>query len=451
MAKKKKEQEKKLLKKIEAGKGKKYAAKTNQSYKSVKKAASKPAPKKPAPKKPAPKPVARKPAPKKPAPKPVARKPAPRKPAPKKSALGNTLRSAGKQIKSGTRKEAKRIAKRGASAKKIAKKTGINKNKAKRLDKKFDAPKPKANKPKANKPEADKPKTTTANKPKQVRRAKRVGKALARRGATAKRIQKVTGVSQKKAEKFDKKFDKGDYKKTKKVKNKRPGVGQFRMVKKKDPQRKKDEKLISKFKESGKKISQNTKAEENNRVQVKKKDDIYENQDKILSQYQQTPTAQGPDFSYQAPNFDNQDFGFQDFGYEDYGFQDFQSGSTQPSGGGGTVAQPTYDFTQGSGGDITPVSEPSYNYNVSTYQPSSVDSSYGNVNSGGDLTPTAGDVAGDMGGFPEMSIQGGIGSAVGASATGLRRRRSRAYQSGNTALGTQQFNRQLRIGNLNFA
>jgi len=277
---------------------------------------------------------------------------------------------------------------------------------------------------------------------KKKKRAKRVGKALARRGATAKRIQKVTGVSQKKAKKFDKKFDKGDYKKTKKIKNKRPGVGYFKMVKKKDPRRKQDKKLISKFKKSGKKISQNTKAEENNRVKVTKKPDLYENYDKIVGQYDQQPTAQGPDFSYQAPNFDDQDFGFQDFGYEDYGFQDFQSG---------TATQPTYDFTQGSGGDITPVSDPSYNYNVTTYQPSNVDGSYDDVNSGGNLTPTAGDVAGDFGGFPEMSIQGGSSGAVGESATGLRRRRSRAYQSGNTALGTQQFNRQLRIGNLNFA
>jgi hypothetical protein len=283
-----------------------------------------------------------------------------------------------------------------------------------------------------------------ANKPKQVRRAKRVGKALARRGASAKRIQKVTGVSEKKAEKFDKKFDKGDYKKTKKIKNKRPGVGHFKMVKKKDPQRKKDKKLISKFKESGKKLTQNTetKPKQDNRVKVTKKSDLYKNQDKIVGQYNQQPTAQEPNFSYQAPNFDNQDFGFQDFGYEDYGFQDFQTGGT---------TQPTYDFTQGSGGDITPVSDPSYNYNVTTYQPSNVDGSYDDVNSGGNLTPTAGDVAGDMGGFPEMSIQGGSSGVVGESATGLRRRRSRAYQSGNTALGTQQFNRQLRIGNLNFA
>jgi len=287
-----------------------------------------------------------------------------------------------------------------------------------------------------------------ANKPKRVRRARRVGRALARRGATAKRIQKVTGVSQKKAEKFDKKFDKGDYKKTKTKKVRRGGKAGTNLVKRKikvkDPQRKKDKKLISKFKESGKKLTQNTetKPKQDNRVKVTKKSDLYKNQDKIVGQYNQQPTAQEPNFSYQAPNFDNQDFGFQDFGYEDYGFQDFQSG---------TATQPTYDFTQGSGGDITPVSDPSYNYNVTTYQPSNVDGSYDDVNSGGNLTPTAGDVAGDFGGFPEMSIQGGSSGAVGESATGLRRRRSAAYQSGDTALGTQQFNRQLRIGNLNFA
>jgi len=372
--------------------------------------------------------------PKRQAPKKQAKKISKRKPAAKKAApkrKSPLLKISGKTIKNGTRKEAKRLAKRGASAKKIAKKTGIKKNKAKKLDRKFDAPKPKANKPKA----------TTA-KPKQVKRARRVGKALARRGATAKRIQKVTGVSQKKAKKFDKKFDKGDYKKTKKVKDKSPGVGHFRMVKKKDPRRKQDKKLISKFKESGKKISQNTKPKQDNKVQVKKKGDLYKNQDKIVGKYNQQPTAQEPNFSYEPPNFNDQDFGFQDFGYEDYGFQDFQSGG---------ATQPTYDFTQGSGGDINPVSEPAYNYSVSTYEANNVDGSYDDVNSGGELTPTAGDVAGDMGGFPEMSIQGGSGSAVGASATGLRRRRSAASLSGNTALGTQQFNRQLRIGNLNFA
>lgn len=152
---KKREKEEKLLKKIAAGKGKKYAKKTGQDFKSVKKSAPKPAAKK---------------------------------------------QSASK----GNLKELKTISKEDFKA--------LSKGK------------------------------------RQETRA--VAKAYARRGASAKKIVKKVGTTRKMAKKLDEKFDKGDYKKTKKIKNKRPGVGHFKMIKKKDPDRKKDKRAIKSFKDS---------------------------------------------------------------------------------------------------------------------------------------------------------------------------------------------------------
>ena len=154
------------------------------------------------------------------------------------------------------KKIAKQLAKRGVSAKKIVKKTGVSRSKAKSLDKKFDAPKPKATKKKsAPKNNLKKLKTISREDFKSLSKDKRqetrnVARAYARRGASAKKIVKKVGTTRKMARKLDKKFDKGDYKKTKKIKDKQPGVGHFKMIKKKDPDRKKDKRAIKKFRDS---------------------------------------------------------------------------------------------------------------------------------------------------------------------------------------------------------
>ena len=73
-------------------------------------------------------------------------------------------------------------------------------------------------------------------------------RAYARMGAGAKKIQMKTGVNAKRAKMAAMNFGKGDYM-DKRVKDKQPGVGQFKIQRRKDPQRKTDRKAIDRLKD----------------------------------------------------------------------------------------------------------------------------------------------------------------------------------------------------------
>jgi len=82
---------------------------------------------------------------------------------------------------------------------------------------------------------------------KMVMAKRTAAKAYARMGASADKIQMKTGVNTMMASKYASKFGKGDYM-DKKVKDKQPGVGHFKIQERKDPQRGKDRKAIDRLK-----------------------------------------------------------------------------------------------------------------------------------------------------------------------------------------------------------
>ncbi len=75
---------------------------------------------------------------------------------------------------------------------------------------------------------------------------RRAARAYARMGANARKIRRKTGVNKSRARKFAMSLGKGSYM-GKKVKDKQPGVGHFKMVNRKDPLQKQDKKTIKKW------------------------------------------------------------------------------------------------------------------------------------------------------------------------------------------------------------